>query len=150
VPAHLLSKESFAMFAEHVRPEGALILNLVTVVGGGPTDATTAVLRTLQEVFPQVRPFCWRRLDAEPAAANVLILALKDDRHVDVAGEGRLATGPMAWYVQMALGNELAPPMANAVVLTDDHNPIDLLLTQSAEIWRRDILADESLEMLLR
>lgn len=150
VPAHLLTKESFAEFAEHVTRDGAVILNLVTVVGGGHSEALAAVLQTMREVFPQVRPFSWRTLEGDPVAANVLILAQTSDRRVDVAGEGRLATGPMSWYVQMALGNELAPPMERAVVLSDDHNPIDLLLTESAEIWRRDILADGSLEMLLR
>jgi len=150
VPAHLLSKESFAEFAEHVNPGGAVVLNLVTVVGGRNPRALTSVLRTMREVFSTVRPFCWRRSEDEAAAVNVLILALKANRPVDIAEQINQATGPMAWYVQMSLGNELAPAADEGVVLTDDHNPIDVFLTESAEIWRRDILAGESLEMLLR
>ncbi len=150
VPAHLLSRECFAEFAKRLSPGGGLILNLVTVVGGEDPRALAAVLRTMQEVFPVVRAFCWRGLAGDPAAVNVLILALPEARHVSVARQINEATGPMAWYVQMALGNELRPPLGRAVVLTDDHNPIDVYLTESARIWRRDLLAGEKVEMLLR
>jgi predicted membrane-bound spermidine synthase len=150
VPAHLLSRESFAQFAERVQPNGAVILNLVTVVGGGETRALSSVVRTMQEVFPTVRPFCWHGPAGRRAAVNVLILALKAERPVDIANQINLATGPLSWYTQMALGNELEVSADEALVLTDDHNPIDLFLTESAEIWRHDILAGESVDLLLR
>lgn len=150
VPGHLLSREAFGEFAARLAPGGAVILNLVTVIGDGHTAALASVMRTMRAVFPQVRAFCWSRLEDPPDAVNVLILALPDDRPVDAAGEGRLATGPNRWYVQMTLDNELPLPTAEATILSDDHNPIDILLTRSATAWRQAIIGTESLDMLLR
>ncbi len=150
VPGHLLSREAFSEFAAHLTPGGAVVLNLVTVIGGGHTEALASVVQTMRTVFPQVRAFCCSRLDDPPDAVNVLILALPDDRAVDAAGEGRLATGANRWYVQMTLANELTLPATAGAVLSDDHNPIDIMLTRSATAWRQAIIGTENLDMLLR
>jgi spermidine synthase len=150
VPAHLLAREAFAEFAQRLADDGALILNFIVMVGESRCGALPPVLQTMRQVFPQVQAFCWHRVDGPPAVANVLILALKTPRRVDADAAARRTPAHQLWYVSETVSNELQPPLAAVPVLTDDHNSIDLVMTKSAEAWRRSVWNGMDRWLLLR
>lgn len=151
VPAHLLSAEAFADVAARLNPTGAVIVNFVCLMGRGQGRAAAAVCRTMRGQFPGVRAFCRHPPDGEPDVANVLIVGLPQDREFDAAVPADLDVPTSAeWYVSRTMATEASFDGVEAQPLTDDHNPIDVLVAKSAGVWRRNILDWMGPELLLK
>lgn len=145
-PAHLFTQEAFGLARAALTPGGVFAINLVTTVDGRDDRAWQAVLRTLQETFPQVRAFV-----ASPPVeglANVLFFASEQPIEAPASKlrpEARQDADDM-------LARELKPPaseVANAALLTDDFAPLEHLLAPGAARWRRLIQRAVPDELLL-
>jgi spermidine synthase len=126
VPWHLTTREALEEVRRVLTAEGVYVANLID---HGPLDFARAEVATVREVFGEVA------LAAEPATVagegggNLVVLAA--DRPLDLAAlSGRLARRGTAWTV--AAGAELDAWVGDATVLTDDHAPVDQLLTPYA------------------
>ncbi len=130
VPFHLLTREFFLEVRGRLRPGGMLLLNLVD--RRQRPQLAAAVVRTLQEVFPQVESW----LELEEAArldgrVTWLLVAGTELADPGATLDHRLASG----YAF----RQLAIPLEGAPVLTDDRAPVEPLL---AEVLRRPELAE--------
>jgi spermidine synthase len=115
IPFYLVTREFFALARAHLRPGGALIVNVGHVPG---SDALEKVVTdTLRAVFPHV-------MRDVVSAANTLV----------VASGGRLSPGQMAPRVPAALRGRaqrvlgrMGPPLTGGSVYTDDRAPVEWL-----------------------
>lgn len=126
VPAHLVTREFFALVAERLTPDGVYVMNIIDHADG--LRALAAITRTLRAVFPVVE--IW----AEPKPAGA------DERLVFIVLAGRTATsvsaltGPGPDFTRVA---RLSPSVVDALIarldppiLTDDYAPIDRLMAR--------------------
>jgi spermidine synthase len=110
-PPHLFTREAFAQIRARLLPEGVLSVHLI---GRPASRVTVAVANTLATVF--AHRLCLRSGVAEELQDLFLLASdapLQVPPHPDLAACG--------W-----LGNEAFTPPACDLVLTDDHNPLDL------------------------
>ena len=134
-PYHLFTREAFETVRGRLEPGGILAVNLVSVVKGSGDGAYLAAYKTLSSVFPKVRAFI--ASDTYDDIGNVLFFC----------SEGALDEGTtrgkerevIAKDIAGMLSRELHPTdaqLSGAVLLTDDHAPIEFLLAETAGRWR--------------
>ena len=151
VPSHLLTVEAFADVAARLNPGGAVIVNFVCLMGRGQGTAAASVCRTMRQQFAGIRAFCRQQPDGEPDVANVLIVGLPQEREFDAAVPEDLDVPASAdWYVSRTMATEASFDGMEAQLLTDEHNPVDVLVAKSAGVWRRNILDWMGPELLLK
>ncbi len=126
IPVHLASKEFFQLVHDHLTPKGIFLMNVISAVEGPHSELLAGMVKTLQEVFPQVEVFAVAgRLEV---AQNVMILAstdnwrpiFTDNSYVSGSWENRIAT-------------TFVPPSRRPVdgqVFTDDLNPVDAIIAR--------------------
>jgi spermidine synthase len=124
VPAHLVTREFFALVSARLLPGGVYLMNVIDFADR--LDALAAVVLTLRDVFPVVEVWA-ERTAPEPGQRLVFIVlaggtASRFDRLTspppDLLPSGRLSPAAVD-----ALIARRQPP-----VLTDDYAPIDRLL----------------------
>jgi predicted membrane-bound spermidine synthase len=128
VPAHLVTVEALRTTRRHLRPGGVIVIDAFAPSPGGNDFLVTAVARTLQAVFAEVRAY--------QVLGNLVFIAgdrLEPPESFDVTGTYR--------YSRSALEFGLAHPVVlhpeRGMVLTDRHNPLDAYEAQNAAIRRR-------------
>lgn len=123
VPWHLTTREAVGQIRRVLRDDGVYVVNLID---HGPLGFARAELATLREVFGEVA------LAAEPAVLagddGGNLVALASDAPLDVAAwEERMDERDTGYDVIEA--GALDDWIGDADVLTDDHAPVDQLLT---------------------
>ncbi len=149
-PAHLLSVEALRLAKQVLTPGGVLAINLHAAVDGDNRTAAS-VGKTLAAVFDQVDLYP----AFDPAAAahgNVVVLAYDGAR--TLAGPSALQGAPVHPMARDGVLNawervRAAPGRADAVLLTDEYNPIDLFDLEIREDIRRGILESTPWAILL-
>jgi hypothetical protein len=118
VPFYLATSEFFRLAREHLRPGGAIALNVAATPGDRRLSG--AIGTTLLTVFPQV--WRWRAL-----RYNELLFALRG--HVTSDGlERRAARAPGEVRLLLPLfRGRLEPAQAHGRPLTDDRAPVEWL-----------------------
>lgn len=146
-PYHLFTREAFETFRSRLEPGGILSVNLVSIVNAKGDGAYLAAYKTLSSVFPQVRAFI--ASDTFEDIGNVLFFCS------DVPLDGAVALGKVREIVRKditgMLARELHPTeeqLRGALLLTDDHAPIEFLLAETAGRWRVNLQKQVS-ELLL-
>ncbi len=145
-PAHLFTREAFLRARESLTEGGAFAVNLVTAVDGRDDRAWRSVRRTLADVFPHVRTF----IGSDPAEGLANVLFFASERPLEAPASAARAAARED--VAEMLGRELAPVSHepdSVLVLTDDHAPLEALLSASALRWRRLIQRAVPAELLL-
>ncbi|MDX6768299.1 MAG: fused MFS/spermidine synthase [Elusimicrobiota bacterium] len=133
-PAHLFTREAFLQARAALSPGGAFAVNLVTAVDGRDDRAWRSVRRTLAEVFPHVRAFVGS--DPSEGLANVLFFASEAPLEAPASAARPAAREAVAEMLSREL--PAGPPHeGGALLLTDDHAPLEALLSASALRWRR-------------
>ncbi|MDN4162360.1 fused MFS/spermidine synthase [Nocardioides abyssi] len=126
VPWHLTTREAVGEVRRVLRDEGVYAANLID---RGPLAFARAQVATLREVFDHValvaRPGAFRRVDG----GNLVVVA--SDRPLDLAAVTRsLGDRGLGWTARADA--DLDGWVSDAEVLTDDHAPVDQLLTHAA------------------
>lgn len=139
-PAHLFTREFFARVDAALAPEGIVALNMAGVPFGPPSVAWRSVRRTLQERFAHVRVFAGQ---ASPGAdvpiTNLFIVASHGPLpSPETAGLGALARN------EIPVGAE----DEDAVVVTDDYNPVDDMQRAVLVGWR-ELMIKQAAPLLL-
>lgn len=150
-PAHLLSVEAMRLVRERLAPGGVFGVNLVGALRG-ETLITASIERTLREVFPTVEIHPLFDPAQGEGFGNIAIIA-----HDGPAGPlppglaSAYPVHPLAWpELSRFLGTPFRfPAGTEAIVLTDDYNPIEFYDLEIKERVRRAIIAQTPLDLLL-
>jgi spermidine synthase len=125
VPWHLTTREMVREIARVLTEEGVYVINLLDY---GPLGFARAEVATLTEAFDHVAlaTEADTLTQGEKAGGNLVVIA--SNRPLDIASIGtRISERSADWEV--ITGAELAAWTGDAAVLTDDHAPVDQLLS---------------------
>ncbi len=114
MPFHLLTKEAFEQMARILSPNGVLIVNIVASTDNAHRELFESVTRTLQAVFPYVRPFV---IPPRADPWNIVIVAAKQPGGFAAANDNREITR----MLQYDDGGEIAA----GSVFTDSFAPVE-------------------------
>lgn len=149
-PGHLLSRETMQLLRERLDSRGVLAVNLIGDVG--PDGRMTAsVIKTMRSVFQHVEVHPTFAPAPGATIGNLVVLAhsggpaaLSDPR-IDLEHVHPLAREG----VRLGLTRRIEPQAPDAIVLTDDFNPVDILDRAVKEHVRRRILETTDWDSLL-
>jgi predicted membrane-bound spermidine synthase len=137
VPFHLLTQEFLEEIRAHLTPGGAVLMNLISGIGGPEGQLLQSELQTFGSVFPQV--YCFPRgywLDKRPAIIrNNMVVGTMSSERLDYAAvlerardlqrRQEVTTGSFVRFARdLAEG---LPTVKDAPILTDDHAPTEML-----------------------
>ena len=131
VPIHLLTEEMVALVEQRLAKHGLLVLNYLGYREGERARPLRSVVRTIATRFPYVVVY-----PSFPAGdyGNNIVLASREPI--------RLRRGPRPFAVppwmdpQITL-QEPIDTSGDAIVLSDDYNPLDLWSVDASETWRK-------------
>ncbi|HYN29361.1 MAG TPA: fused MFS/spermidine synthase [Dermatophilaceae bacterium] len=125
VPWHLATREALLDVRRVVRPDGVYAANLID---HAPLGFARAELATMREVFEHVAVAADPATLERAAGSGGNLVALGSDAPLDLAAlTAGFAARDLAWEV--IEGEDLDRWVGDASVLTDDHAPVDQLLT---------------------
>ena len=123
VPWHLATVEAIEGLADALDEDGVYVANLID---HDPLDFARAAVATTGEVFDHVVLFADPGVLAGEGGGNLVLVA--SDARLDVAAATeRLRERDLGW--SSLTGADLDAWVGDAPVLTDDHAPVDQLLT---------------------
>jgi spermidine synthase len=123
VPWHLTTREFAEEFAARLRPGGFYVLNLIDYP---PLAFARAQTATLAEVFDHVIVIAPPDYLAGDRGGNFVIVA--SDGPIDIASLDSALAARGSTGASLS-GSDIAHFVDGAVVLTDDHAPVDQLIT---------------------
>jgi predicted membrane-bound spermidine synthase len=145
MPWHLFSAEMLHTLHQRLNDGGILALNFFGLAEPGRVDPLTAVAATLDREFPH-------RLTLAPSPGSDLFdrLFLVSDRAVTLpagAPARNLSIGARNSFERLgSLVTEM--PAAHDLIVTDDHNPLELLQLRKGEKYRQIMLSQFTPELL--
>jgi spermidine synthase len=139
-PIHLLSLEMLHNLKSLLKDKGILALNIIGFLEGSDRLAVTTVARTLDAVFPYKRVF----VSTPGKNFNDIVFLVSDS-----------PTALQAHKNHNSIEKELAKKeilidTKNALVVTDDYNPLESLQVAKAEHYRELLMKRLGKEILLR
>ncbi len=150
-PAHVLSLEALRLVKKRMTQKSVFVANLIGSLKKN-TFMTASVVRTLEEVFQTVEIYPSFSTEDGEGAGNIAIVAY-DTAPITFELEQvrRFPVHPLALSsVRQFLGKQFHfPADTEAIVLTDDYNPIDFYDSWLKEWVRKKILEDTNLEVLI-
>lgn len=134
-PHHLATREAFASARRALKPGGVLVMNYIGAPNG---RAFASLIRTVEEVFPQVLAI--RGENGDDVQTITVFASARpiefNNGWLDYLG-GFAGVDPVNQAISRLTVN---PPREGALVLTDERNPIDSLREREALRWRRRTL----------
>ncbi|MEW6278588.1 MAG: fused MFS/spermidine synthase, partial [Candidatus Eremiobacterota bacterium] len=121
IPFHLVTRESFSQLQRRLSPDGMLALHMEAV--GADDPLLTGIAATLRQVFPNVQ--------AVPASVfdngltNYVIFCSRRPLEPSQDPAPLDPSEAIRWQQRWDAWNRRLTPTPG-VVLTDDHNPVDL------------------------
>ncbi|TAN40599.1 MAG: hypothetical protein EPN25_07005 [Nitrospirae bacterium] len=150
-PGHILSLEALQLLRLRMTPKGVVAINVAGSLRQ-ETFMTASVVRTLQQVFETVEVYPLFSPVEGDGFGNLAIIAYNYPRaEPDPGLTSKFPVHPMAREgVTKYIGRTFSfPPDTPAIVLTDDYNPIDFYDVWLKEKIRKDILANNPLDILI-
>jgi spermidine synthase len=129
IPFHLATREFLSIVERHLTPTGVVGVNIIGAVEGRSSSLFRAMYRTFAEVFPHraVHP-----LDGRPEVVqNVFLFASKEPRPTSTGDTSPLDGRDGISF--SARRYDAAIPTDDVPTLTDDHAPVDALLSVAPE-----------------
>lgn len=149
-PGHLISLEAFQLVSQVMKEDAVFGLNLIASIGD-EAYMTASVIKTLKQVFDNVDLYGTASLRSGSDTGNLVLLAYNGgQRYADASVLNRLDIYPgIRSDVSMSLAHRVEFPEQQAMVLTDDYNPIDFFDSSAREKVRLSILNNSELELLI-
>lgn len=122
VPYQLTTLETWERCSEVLDEDGIVVMNVIASPSDERSAFFNALFATISDVFPQVRAYRVQVDDSDQAVHNTMIVAAKSS-DTDIEAAVRRANPELA--SKLIVGYE---PPSDALVLTDDHAPVDQLL----------------------
>jgi len=150
-PGHLLSVEAMRLAKKRLTPDGVLAINLIGSIKHH-TLMTESVIKTLQSVFDQVEIYPAFNVSSGDGTGNLEIMAYDGtkrkpqfDRIVNKTIHPEVESS-----VRFSIQQSFALPMStNAMILSDNYNPVDFYDLWLKEKIRRIIIETTDFEILL-
>lgn len=139
IPFHLATREAFEEIRDRLGPGGVFIMNTNSSLRGRNARIFESVSATLREVFPSVQAFALdARLDPDPDLSRNIIFVAAADADLPSPEQWRaraarfVARSSVSREDMQAMTLDLHPlsDVPGAVVLTDDHAPIETMRFQ--------------------
>ncbi len=135
VPFHLITEEMMELVSRRLRPGGIVAVNVLTV--GWKSDIVLSTAATLETVFDEivVLPI------PEPpnTLGNVIILAAHRPLELRTELDRPYSRFSEEYDMNHAWENRFRPDTENALIFTDDRNPVDLWGERINVVDRRHI-----------
>ncbi|MEE4311980.1 MAG: fused MFS/spermidine synthase [candidate division KSB1 bacterium] len=130
IPFHLITRESFNLIKEHLSNNGIFMMNVESV--GWRSQLVKSVSATLRTAFLHVTAMPTH--EPPNSLSNVIIIASNREFDIPEGWIGHPADyvdvdGYMHWVAiqkNHAWDNRFAPSTEDAIILTDDLNPVDV------------------------
>ncbi|QDU67767.1 fused MFS/spermidine synthase [Engelhardtia mirabilis] len=137
-PYHLLSAEALEDYRSCLAPDGVLACNLLTYASGERARLRASVAATFRSAFANLSTFNANPRRDSSGVCNLLFFA--SDGPLDIAPETFSDDSGLASYYRSIVDALAASPtdLPPGVVLTDDHNPADLLGAEAFLDIRRE------------
>lgn len=148
-PSHLMSLEAFRLMRERLSPRGVLAINLIGAVAGRGAFATASIVRTIGEIFPEVRLFPGFGTGATEGNITVVAgaaLGPLDPSRLPLAEIHPHAIDGVLPYLRDGFRFPEGTP---SIVLSDDYNPLDLMELALKEQERRAVLSHADWDLIL-
>lgn len=136
IPFHLITREFLELARSRLTDDGILAINYI----GRPEGdfVTDSLFRTLGAVFGPDMLLAYRTTDDETAAQVMILFAFRKRMELlplwaDDAYPG--GVDPVSYELAR---RKVSTDRPGGVVITDDHNPIDLARAEVALEWRRE------------
>ena len=130
IPAHLTSREFFALVRARLQPHGIFMMNVMAATRGDKAALLSALAATLGAVFPHVRALPLSP-DTPEQPQNIILVAGEDalDRFLTPTAGG----DDFVARLRAAAFDPRHSGPAPAVILTDDFNPVDAIVAR--QLW---------------
>lgn len=136
IPFHLTTREFLEELAQKLTPDGVVAANIIGAITGRQSRLFRSMIRTYQDVFPQVYIFPVGLFGGrgDPALRNIIVIATKSEERLSRAqllerANELLSQGAMRHdvrpYIQSLLLEDV--PTGDVPLLTDDYAPVDSL-----------------------
>ncbi len=151
-PHHLISREMFDLVASRLRPGGVLGINLIGSAGAD-NRMTASVIKTLRATFDHVDVVPAFEPSESESVGNFEIVAYRGAR-APLALE-QIPGFDIHGIVKPLVMSYLRAPFHfperdDAIVLTDDYNPMDYFDAPLREVIRSRVIGMSGLDLLLR
>jgi len=150
-PAHIMSLESLSLLRSRMSSEGVLAINFIGKLNGDDR-MTESVVKTLQQIYANVEIYPMFEPLKDGAIGNMVLVAYN-------GAERELPADLMAQYeihpfavdeVKEAYGRRFRmAENADAIVLSDDYNPIDCYDNDVKEFIRQNVIEETDWRILL-
>ena len=150
-PGHILSLEALELVKARLTEKGIVGINLIGSLKR-ENFMTASIIRTLEKVFRNVVIYPNYAVETSDGGGNITLLAYDADfKPFDPGSVAGLPVHPFAQEgVKRFLGKSFKLPSGTAaMVLTDDHNPIDFYDVWLKEWVRKMILENVDMDVLI-
>ena len=136
IPFHLTTREFLRELSDRLTPRGVVAANIIGAVAGPKSRLFRSMIRTYQEVFPQVYVFPVGLFGGRGDAMlrNIIVIATKSEERLT---EADLAARAEALFTSGKMSHNVTPYVRSLLtqgvqtgdvpVLTDDYAPVDSL-----------------------
>lgn len=150
-PGYLLSIEAFRLIKERLTEKGILAINLIGSLRE-ESFMTASVVKTLGEAFETVEIYPAFSVKYSEGSGNLAIVAY-NSRPIPLNPE-IVKDFPVHPFVSISVGQLLGtrfsfPSNTDAIILSDDYNPIDFYDRWLKEKLRKDILETTDADILM-
>jgi len=150
-PTHLLSLESMQLIRQELSDNGLVVINLAADLSEDGF-MTASIVKTLAQIFDQVELYPAFNISEKIQSGNLAVVAyMGQQKAMDLSLLNEMAVHSMALEtVQKNLGKRFYfPDDMDAIILTDNYNPIDVFDAETREGVRKVILESTPWEILL-
>jgi len=150
-PAHLLSVEAMHLLKQRLKPQGVLGINLIGSLVK-EKFMTASVIKTVEQEFDQVEIYPAFKFNERNGVGNVVVIAyLGKPRDFQPIDNRKLIIHPFyEKFIRANLATRFEfPTGTNAIVLTDNYNPIDFYDFWLREYVRKNILEAVDWDLLV-
>jgi len=134
-PGHVLSLEAFELMRQRIADNGILAINLIGSLKEH-SRMTASVLKTLQMVFETVDIYPTFDPNEDSGAGNIAVVAYQGPPvAVPPPNQATFPVHPFAadFYLHLTRGKYFMPEHQDAIILSDDYNPIDVF-----DLWLKE------------
>jgi len=122
VPFHLTTRETFELVKNIMTENGVMVLNVLGDVNGVGSVFIKSEIKTIKDVFPQVRIFNAMGTDYN-GTTNYVIVAMKSPQNVNAFGTGNE-------YAKFLQNEIFINNLNEGFVFTDDYAPANYLISE--------------------
>jgi spermidine synthase len=120
IPFHLVTQEAMEKMATSLKPDGILMVNILSPVTGPNRDLLQSMIRTCKAVFPEVKAFKPRVKESPDRVQNIMLVCAKQTP--------MYSGSKVSPEIQSMLAQEIdlkTVGFENGLVLRDDYAPVE-------------------------